>query len=324
MCPEATSQTATPSRTARAAEPDHLGVLAVRAGRRPPRRRARSTSHGSHAAAVSSAIWLGERVSVRAYSGTPVCTMPSPRFAMPVAVRCAANRRPRGSRVATCSLMGVLPATIEEKTLQRQLCKGISANEREQPPARSGPVPSGRRSSRRWRTPCGWRCTTTCPSTGRPPPASSAGTWARAAGRPATTCASWRSTASSRTTRRTSAAGTGGGARSGTASTAGTCSRTPGPPTPPRRCCRGSSPSAPRCCSGGCPLGDTPEWEGASLNDRSTADLTLEELQRGRARGAGDHRRRRQARQGAQGGRRDRGPSTRADLLRRAPAAPRR
>ena len=26
-------------------------------------------------------------------------------------------------------------------------------------------------------------------------------------------------------------------------------------------------------------LGDTPEWEGASLNDRTTADLTLEELQ---------------------------------------------
>ena len=25
--------------------------------------------------------------------------------------------------------------------------------------------------------------------------------------------------------------------------------------------------------------GDTPEWEGASLNDRTTADLTLEELQ---------------------------------------------
>ncbi|MDQ0374974.1 helix-turn-helix domain-containing protein [Cellulomonas humilata] len=26
-------------------------------------------------------------------------------------------------------------------------------------------------------------------------------------------------------------------------------------------------------------MGDTPEWEGASLNDRTTADLTLEELQ---------------------------------------------
>ena len=61
MCPDATSQTATPSSTARAASPTTCVYLRSRRSTTTPAA-SPSTSHGSQAAAVSSAIWLGERV----------------------------------------------------------------------------------------------------------------------------------------------------------------------------------------------------------------------------------------------------------------------
>ena len=67
-----------------------------------------------------------------------------------------------------------------------------------------------------------------------------------------------------------------------------------------------------------------PAWEAASLNDRSTADLTADELLAIVIEVQRVMDERPDARQGAQGGRRHRGSSARAALLRRAPAPARR
>ena len=138
MCPEATSQTATPSRTARAASPTTWVYLRSRRSTTTP---AASPQHqpGEPRRGGEQGDLAGgarERQGVQRDAGLhdAVAEVGHPGRRQ-VRGEPAAEGFARGDLLAH----GCAPGRIEEETLQRQLCKGISANEREQPPALPGP-----------------------------------------------------------------------------------------------------------------------------------------------------------------------------------------